>query len=635
MLIVLPVAAFAVLWVALLARRPELGWRRTFLRAGLLWGGYLVFVTESLSQVHMLTTAGMAAAWLLLMLGSAVWLARRGWREVPRPRLPQGWLNRSLAALALAVMLVVGVVAWLAPPQDRDALHYRVPRVAHWAQQRSVEHFATGIEQQNSRPPGAEYAMLNVYLLGKGDRWVNFVQWFAMLGSVLGVSLLAQQLGSDEKGQVLASVFAVSIPMGIAQASGVANDYVVAFWMVCVAAESLDLLRGGRDWQAGAAFAGLGAGLAALTKPTALAYLLPFGVLVAIGLARRRPLRRVLIWSSIGLALALSVNAGHLARTYATYGSVLNPDQVSVHANQRRDLPGLISNVLRNAGLQAVTPWRGVNELLTRAVFAVHAKMGIDPNDPQTTAHGEFRIVRIVTEESTSPSPLHALLALLAVLLLLGLPRRFGWAPRLYGLAVATSFVLFSFVFKWQIFGARYHLPFFVLVAPVVAFVFAELWRGTLVPLLGLALVVASWPWLVGISARPLIARPGQTAPGSILRVPRDQLYFANAPEVEDPFREIAGILEDTGCSRVGLMLSGSTMEYPLWALLGAPRQQLWMEWIVAGTPSARYADESYRPCAIICQGCPESWRRLRGLSPMREIGDYRLYMQDEVTGDG
>ena len=52
-------------------------------------------------------------------------------------------------------------------------------------------------------PPGAELTILQFYVLAGGDRLANFVQWFAMVGSLLGTSLVAAQLGAGRAGQLL------------------------------------------------------------------------------------------------------------------------------------------------------------------------------------------------------------------------------------------------------------------------------------------------------------------------------------------------------------------------------------------------------------------------------------------------
>ena len=56
-----------------------------------------------------------------------------------------------------------------------------------------------------------------------------------MVSSMIGVSLIAKQLGAKQGGQLLASAFCASLPMGILQASSTQNDYTVALWIVCLA----------------------------------------------------------------------------------------------------------------------------------------------------------------------------------------------------------------------------------------------------------------------------------------------------------------------------------------------------------------------------------------------------------------
>jgi hypothetical protein len=70
-----------------------------------------------------------------------------------------------------------------------------------------------------------------------------------------------------------------------------------------------------------------------------------------------------------------------------------------------------------------------------------------------------------------------------------------------------------------------------------------------------------------------------------------------------------------------------SGLEYPLWSLLGAPRQDLKIEWLVAGTASARYSDAGFTPCAVVCEKCPESWSTVRGLPERYHYGSFRLYL--------
>jgi hypothetical protein len=144
--------------------------------------------------------------------------------------------------------------------------------------------------------------------------------------------------------------------------------------------------------------------------------------------------------------------------------------------------------------------------------------------------------------------------------------------------------------------------------------------------LIGIALLLTSWPWLFGIQSRPIIPAVSDTQINSVLTEPRDSFYDVNVPWVKDKFRTITDEINRIQCSQVGLMLGGSAMEYLLWAQLDAPRDDLEIEWIVSGTPSERYVQEDFSPCAIICDKCPEDMSVVRGLPVSLELGSLRLY---------
>jgi hypothetical protein len=111
----------------------------------------------------------------------------------------------------------------------------------------------------------------------------------------------------------------------------------------------------------------------------------------------------------------------------------------------------------------------------------------------------------------------------------------------------------------------------------------------------------------------------------SILKEPRAKLYFANALGLYDPFRDLASHIKGKQCSVVGVMLSGDDPEYLLWELMGAPRPDLQIEWIVSSRTD-RYSAPNFNPCAVVCNGCKEA--SIRGLDDVTEYGRLRLYTQ-------
>ena len=625
----LPLLAFLIAFLALGNRAPQLGWRRAFIRACVLLGASAVVLTETLSLFEAVRPTYLAAGWSAFALAAAGFLARHyklyGEVKIPRFQLPRELSLRLAAVFVVVIVFVTAVVAWIAPPNTWDSLNYHMSRVAHWAQMGAVRHYATGIEVQNSLPPGAELLVLNLYVLAGSDRLANLVQWFAMLSSLIGVARIAAQLGAGRVGQWLSVTFAATLPMGLIQASSTMNDYVVALWVVAATAEALTMWKPDTYKGGSPAYLGLAIGLGMLTKPTAYPFLILPGLLAIGGMVRKRGIRRGIGALAFAGALAIGLNLGYFARNIVTYQNPISPEsQIAVHRNTLLGVRGLISNTLRNAALHAGTPSPHVNKALALTVRWIHEVMKLDVNDPRTTSVGAFKISAPTTNETSAGNSLHAWLSVPVLLLLLARPAR---TPlRIYALLVLLTFLIFSLVFKWQIFGSRYHMPFFLLFSPIFGMVAERLGRSPVHVGLVIVFSVASWPWLLSIDSRPVVSRENISNSASIFQASRRELYFSNAPYLRQPYEEMATLIKQRGCAEVGVSLVGAGLEYPIWVVLGAPDPALRLEWIVAGTPSEIYRDPNANPCAVICQHCPVS-NLYAGLPLIYQRTEFSLFM--------
>jgi hypothetical protein len=635
MLVCLPLLAFGVTFLALLNLWPQLDWRRAWMRTALLCGAYMLLVTELLSLFRAVTVAGLALAWALPALGLAAWLlwrVRRGsaWHW-PAWSLPPGWAERGLLLGVLAVLLITATVAWFATPQTFDSLNYHLPRVAHWAQDRAVHHFATGIEVQNVISPAGEIALLQVYVLAQGDRLTPFVQWFCFLCALIAAALIAQDLGAGRRGQVLAAVAGATIPMAIVNASSTVNDGIAALWVLLAAGEVVVLWRSAPARPAApAAFAALAAGLTLAAKPTAVPYLLPLGLLAGWALWRCGRWRTLLGWAGLALAIVLLLNAGHFTRNYLTYGNPIgDADRFGFHGKQLFTPAALLSNLVRNVALHTGTPWGRVNRFVYNTVLAIHRGLGLAVDDPRTTSIGPFTWAGVRTEEGIASNALHAGLALLALGAALLAPKRMERPVLICMLLSATGFVLYCILFKWQTYASRYHLTFFVLLAPALGLALERLLPARWSWLPGALLLVLAYPWLFSIESRPIMVHP-RSPVGSIFTESRDRLFFANAPYLLHAYTSMPAYIRAAGCDQVGLMLGGGQAEYPLWVYLGAPRRVVRIEWLVKGTPSEKYTNPAFQPCAIICEQCygPAWGDTLRGLPLAYDDGTFRLYLR-------
>jgi len=632
MLAILPIAAFLSIFCILYNHRPGISWRRVFIWTAIVWGTYLVLVTELLSLCHAINHLTLVIVWIIPILTGVVLviqLRRDGIGfYLPHPAFSKKTGDRLLLALLLFVLGTTGLVAWLAPPQTWDSLNYHLPRVAHWAQIHSVSHYVTGVDWQNSMSPGAEFAILHFYILAGSDRLANFVQWLAMFGSLVGVSWVARQIGADRLGQFVAMIVAATTPTGIVQVTSTMTDFVVAFWVLCAASEVLSMLRDLPNRE-NVIYASLAAGLAILTKPTAIPYLLPFAFIAAWVLFNRAPVKRALLLAGAACSLVLILNIGHLTRNYLLYGNPISSDErITMQANQMINLRGMLSNVLRNAGLHAGTPKQAVNQWVFDQVSIIHKWLSVDINDPRTTSEGLYNpIGGFALHEDVVGNLFHGLLILAVISVILVGVRRFDKLFLSYTIAVIVTFFLFSLFFKWQIFGARYHQAFFLLFSPIISIVAVRFLTPTGARLLSVALLIALYPWLFSLNSRPLIPIQGRSYTDSILSVSRRSLYFANARHLEKPYVEMTSKIQQADCSSVGIMLLGNSAEYPLWVLLGAPRSDVNIEWIIGGDLYESYKDPNFHPCAIICENFAQEWSTLRGLPIVYDDKTFRLYL--------
>ncbi len=630
MLALLPFVAFTFVVLALGNIFPSWGWRRTFVRCFVVVGTYMVLANEILSLINGITKVGLVVAWLLPILAVCVWVirARQTGRSINFPSwrvrfTPTEWL---LIAGVVVIAGITAAVAWIAPPNTWDSLTYHMSRVAHWAQNASLRPYPTGIERQNFMSPVAEIGMLQVYVLGSGDRLVNFIEWLSMIVSIVAVTLLAKDLGAGRLGQVFSAVFVVTLPMGIAQASSTMTDYVVAVWVISVACEGL-LLAQGVTGKAPVIFASLAAALTIGSKPTGFAYLIPLAVFIGFALWRHRGLSETVKWGLVAGVIVLIVNAGYFGRNVAVYGSPLGRQRsVEGHSNEILDWRVFVSNTLRNASLHAGTPNREINDWLYLTLAKVHVKLGLDLADPRTSVHPDFLILGPTTNETRAGNLYQAVLIVIGTALAIVFWRKIGMIAAIYAVVVALSFVAISVMFKFTVFGSRYHMGFFILAAPVVGYVIWRLLPRSLVVLIGLGLIIASREWVLGINQRPLIPMSRSASP-SILQTPRLQMYLDKGPL--NAYKTMTDAVLSAQCSTVGVMISGNSPEYALWVLLGAPRDDLEIEWIVGGTASARFEDPAFQPCAVICDGsCEKGMESVRDLPLFLNLSGYRLFMK-------
>lgn len=405
----LPLVSFIFLFLTF--RNKASGWRGSLLAAATVWGVWLTVITEGLSFFRLITFGWILGAWIFAGVVSFLifFLLPKEKNQAANSINDFTSLSRLSVTLlvgAAFIVAVVGLIALVAAPDNGDAMAYHLGRVVHWIQNQSVAHYPTSLLRQIYLNPWAEFALMHFQILSGGDRLANLIQWFSMIGSLAGVSLIAKQFGANARGQIFAAVVCVTIPMGICQASSAQNDYAVSFWLVCFAYYLMLLKKQPNGIYSLAVGASLG--LAVLTKATAYIYAFPFLILFVLSGFRAF---RWKLWKPFAvIALtAFFINFSHYARNFDLFGSPIGISQEGEYklVNDIFTPSSLFSNITRNIGLHLGTPFESVNNAAERVILFPHTLLGIDINDSRTTwVRENFYIPKLSSGEDDAGNPL-------------------------------------------------------------------------------------------------------------------------------------------------------------------------------------------------------------------------------------
>lgn len=597
MLILLPMLSGAV--IALISLRRAFlphDLRLNLLLGWAVWGAVLTALTEVSGALGLLGRLPLAAGWGVVLLAGLSILRR--WRR--RSSLPalsskpvsigmgDGLLLAGLGLISLATF----VIALVAAPNNWDSMVYHLSRVMHWLQNQSLAFYPTHILRQLYLNPWTEYVHANLYALSGGDRFLNLVQWFSGVGVMLGVSLLARQMGAGRTGQILAAVFAGSLPMTVLQMTSTQNDLSAAFWLVCVAVFALEDLRASsRAAQIGL---GLSLGLAVLTKSTV--YLFAFPIMVVYAVRRWQHSRTAFLRPLIIIAaLALLLNLPHYARNFAAFGSPLGPaEETRLYRNERFGADVLVSNLSRNLALHFVS-FSPFNEALEGAVVGLHKWLNIDLNDPQTTWQDHrFTLTRFVVNEDFTGAPLH-LIALLFTLITLGvwrksLPSGEVW---IHAAILLAGLLIFSGFLRWQLWHARLHLPVLVLSAAIFGLL-PQVFSARFSRWLGILLLLSTLPVFYFNQNKPLVQD------WNIFNLPRREVMIIRKNLVVPYIEGVNFLIDEQRCTQLGLYLPDEEWEYPVWELYRAAEAGPFrIEHVAVHNRSTSLPRRPFEPCAI------------------------------------
>lgn len=562
----LPLVAWTLLFGSF--SKKSQSWRIGFLLASAFWGCVVAGSTEVLSLFNAFNFLSLSILWGAVAMGAGMLFFSSSPRCPPRSFAFLSRLQQTFAVGVVSILGLTGILSLVAAPNNWDSMVYHMSRVMHWIQNGSVAHYPTPQLKQLDMPPWAEFAIAHLAILSGSDDLANGVQWFSMVGSVVGVTLIAQELGASGKGQMFAAMAACTIPMGILESTSTQNDWVVSFWLVCFVYFGLRAFhRSSRSFL----LSGISLGLGVLTKGTAYVYGPPFLIFLA-GVDVKRNGWPALRKYALIPVVVVGLNAGFYGRNWSLFGNPL-ASNLRRSGNARHDWKTVASNTARNVALQLASPFERWNQAVDAACRKFHNVLNLDINDRATTFGPAFSLSVGYVHEDSAGNPLHFAF-IVAAILSIALSRRLRHRPFLlaYGAAACGSFLLLGALIRWDPWESRYMLPFVILSIPLVALTVAERERPFVVASIATLLTIAAIPCVLFNASRPLVTPPRPLALGrhlrSVFETPRDEQYFNNAPQFRQSYVQAARLIRASNARNVAIenqILDG--WEYPLWIL--------------------------------------------------------------------
>lgn len=320
-----------------------------FLQGGCVAAGWI------LSLLGQVNATGYFVVLLLAAGTFAVW-RRHWWMGIWKVKLP-GWkcLIRRFRRPFPFLFLVTAALAFLGgaihPPNNYDALSYRLPRTLMWWAHSSWYWIDTPNSRMNFSGPDFEWLTMPLLVWTHSDRFfflINFAGFLLMPGLLFSILL-----GAGVKTKV-AWAWMWLFPMAFSyftEAASIGNDTIAGSFILAALYFALRARKGGR--LADASLAGLAAGLATGVKASNLPLMLPILVILWPGL---RVLRFRLVTGTAMLLLSLAVSFAPMAVLNQIYaGHWAGDPHNSLHQQVKNPVVGLLGNTLLVTA-QAVSP---------------------------------------------------------------------------------------------------------------------------------------------------------------------------------------------------------------------------------------------------------------------------------------
>jgi hypothetical protein len=432
----------------------------------LVIGAFISYLfCEIFSIFNVLDLVHLSVGWFLIFMAFATLLIKSGFKfDQAFPHLPRIYVAYTLG-IFIFILIPLLILAIVIPPNNWDSMSYHMTRVEEWRQNLNVYPFPTSNIRQVNYPPLAEYIILNLQVLSQSDYFANLVQYFSLMGSLSLISLLGKLFGLDFKGQFLAILLLLSIPMVIFQSTTTQTDLTASFFLLGLVYNVFKIIKIPKieleDIIVMCAFLFLGG----LVKYTVFVFSVPFLMLVAYHIIKHASLRAIYQYTIICVLFIFIIFGPFLVRNLVYFGNLTGETGLlNLMGNEHSNMLKMLGNVSKNIADEMTIPWDAFNSILSNGIQKLHDVIGIPLDSHETNYLSMPYQTYFLFAEDNASSFIHALIILGSLVFFIfkkNVQNRrkmfFFWGGLIF------SFLTYSFLFKWQPWGNRLLLPLFIL----------------------------------------------------------------------------------------------------------------------------------------------------------------------------
>lgn len=581
-----------------------------FFECIVVWNLWSFVLAEVLSGMKLLTAPAVAAGWGILdivLIGFIIVAWHRGGRISGfAAELGQAVSNNKL--LWIAGMIVLGL-AVLTVPYNWDSMTYHLPRMMHWVQNRSVDHYAANDIRQLASPVLAEFINVQVYLLsGKRDILLNLLQAVSYLVNSWIIYRIAGKIGADRRHAYLSALLFMTMPIAFAEALNTQVDLFATLWMLIFVYCFIDLfetdkLTADRDTLQKCLMMAACVALGYLAKPSVDVGMAVLLFCLLIRCVRRHDAWQVLLKLAVcALPVVLLPLIPEWVRNYHTFSS-LGDSSVGSGQLVGTLAPNYVAlNFIKNCVQNCPSKYLyDSDELMPKIVRGIARVLRADINAPSISAGGyvyELSEPPVYNHDSAT-GPVVMILAVLCFILYLLRREKTRSAGNSYTLYSVLPFVVFCVIVRWSPFITRFMVTYLAMLCPMIGYQIQQMsaegkmkrFRDAAVPIIYFLCLTELFSltrfhqemWHEEASTRPVG-------------------YFAHNTEIRPEYVEVFSWINEKGYSALGIKVGELSFEYPIWVMTESPNIRI--ENVLVQNKSAVYEDMSYIPeCVIVDKG--------------------------------